>query len=43
MKSRSAAAPEGPSQRVGGALAGLAGVSGAEAGRLLGAYHQAEL
>jgi len=28
---------------MGGALAGLAGVSGAEAGRLLGAYHQAEL
>ena len=28
---------------MGGALAGLAGVSGAEAGRLLGAYHRAEL
>jgi len=28
---------------MGGALAGLAGVSGADAGRLLAAYHQAEL
>src|SRR6267154_6472998 len=28
---------------MGGALAGLAGVSGADAGRLLTAYHQAEL
>ena len=28
---------------MGGALAELAGVSGADAGRLLGAYHQAEL